>query len=191
MRETGQTHRRLCSQGHSRLSRWVFGAALALGVAGAAASAQAENVKSLGKFGDWQAYVMTENGQKYCFMASDPSKAEGDYTLRGEVHLLVTHRPAQKVRDEISVVTGYPYKEDSAVSLAIGKKSWNLFTRGERAWAWNAKDDEAITQALRKGSSVVVKGTSQRGTLTTDTYSLTGSSAAYEAISNACDVPVK
>jgi hypothetical protein len=169
----------------------MLGAVLALGLAGGAASAQAEAVKSLGKFGDWGAYVITEGGQKYCFMASEPKKQQGDYTVRGEVHLLVTHRPAQKVRDEISVVAGYPYKSDSAVALEIGKKTWNLFTRGERAWAWNAQDDGAITAALRKGSSVVVKGTSQRGTLTTDTYSLTGSSAAYEAISNACDVPVK
>jgi hypothetical protein len=31
-----------------------------------------------------------------------------------------------------------------------------------------------------------VQGTSSRGTLTTDTYSLSGFSAAYDAISEAC-----
>ena len=33
---------------------------------------------------------------------------------------------------------------------------------------------------------MVVKGTSSRGTVTTDTYSLRGFTAAYDAISGAC-----
>jgi hypothetical protein len=33
---------------------------------------------------------------------------------------------------------------------------------------------------------MIVKGTSSRGTLTTDTYSLSGFTAAFNAISKAC-----
>jgi hypothetical protein len=40
---------------------------------------------------------------------------------------------------------------------------------------------------MRAGSRLVAKGTSNRDTLTTDTYSLTGFSAAYNAINKACD----
>ncbi|MDX1424550.1 MAG: invasion associated locus B family protein, partial [Kiloniellales bacterium] len=48
--------------------------------------------------------------------------------------------------------------------------------------------DQAIVKAMRAGSSMVVKGTSSRGTVTTDTYSLLGFSKAYAAISKACGV---
>jgi hypothetical protein len=37
-----------------------------------------------------------------------------------------------------------------------------------------------------KGAAMVVVGTSERGTKTTDTYSLKGFTAAYGAISKAC-----
>ncbi len=191
MRETDQNHRRLYFQGEGRLRRCMVGAAVALTVAVGAAGAQAETLKSLGDFGDWAGYVMTEGNSKVCFMASQPVKAEGDYTQRGDIHMLITHRPAQKAVNEVSVVTGYPYKDGKDVELAIGKKTWKLFSKGERAWAWEHDDDNAIVAALRKGTNMVVKGMSQRGTETVDTYSLRGSSAAYEAISKACGVTVE
>jgi hypothetical protein len=54
------------------------------------------------------------------------------------------------------------------------------------AWAPDTAQDNAITEAIKTGSSMVVKGTSSRGTVTTDTFSLSGSSKAYEAISTEC-----
>ena len=39
---------------------------------------------------------------------------------------------------------------------------------------------------MKKGSNLVVKGTSQRGTETTDSYSLTGITAGMAAIDKAC-----
>ena len=45
---------------------------------------------------------------------------------------------------------------------------------------------ERALQAFKAGSQLVVKGTSQRGTDTTDTYSLSGATAAMNAIDAAC-----
>ena len=39
---------------------------------------------------------------------------------------------------------------------------------------------------MRKGRTMVVTGTSTRGTLTTDTYSLSGFTKASRAIAKAC-----
>jgi len=41
---------------------------------------------------------------------------------------------------------------------------------------------------MRRGGTLVVKGTSSRGTDTTDRYSLMGFTAAHNAISQACGV---
>ena len=57
-----------------------------------------------------------------------------------------------------------------------------------RSWAWleNPSEEGKMVQALKAGSSMEIKGTSERDTLTTDTYSLKGSSAALKKIDDAC-----
>lgn len=140
----------------------------------------------IGTHGDWSAYSFEENGNKVCYMVAKPQKSEGNYTTRGDVHALVTHRPAENARDVFSFTAGYPYKDASDVSVDISGKKFSLFTQDETAWAADADADARIAAALRSGSNMVVKGTSRRGTATTDTFGLTGSGAAYDAISAAC-----
>ncbi len=172
---------------HSRPT--VFQLILVLVLAAAVpAPALAQGIERLGDFGDWSAFQFVENGNKACYMASQPKKAEGDYKKRGDVYAIVTHRPGEKLRDEVSVLAGYSYKEGSAVKVAIGGQAFELFTQGDGAWAKDKKADEALVKAMIKGSSLVAKGTSSRGTQTTDTYSLKGFSKAYAAIGKACGI---
>lgn len=157
-------------------------------MAGASSAALAADPKVLGSFGDWTAYSLQEGTGPVCYIVSQPTKAEGDYSQRGDVSVLVTNCPKDEKNpmSVISVVAGYVYKPDSETTVAIGKKEWKLFVKGERAWARDLKTDKAIADAMRKGSSMVITGTSQRGTITTDTYSLRGSSQALDAIAKAC-----
>jgi invasion protein IalB len=46
--------------------------------------------------------------------------------------------------------------------------------------------DKKLVQAMVKGSTMVVQGTSARGNNTKDTYSLSGFTRAYQAIRQAC-----
>ena len=48
------------------------------------------------------------------------------------------------------------------------------------------KSYDALVDALKAGSQLTVRGTSQRGTDTTDTYSLSGVTAAMAEIDKAC-----
>ncbi|MDS4011310.1 MAG: invasion associated locus B family protein [Defluviicoccus sp.] len=144
--------------------------------------------KSLGKFGDWAAFVDGSDKRKVCYIFSAPKKAEGKYKTRDPVFLLVSHRPGDKVTNEISVDTGYDYKTNSEATAAIAGRSFKMFTKGKNAWNSDAQADRAMLEAMKTGSEIVIKGASQRGTLTTDTYSLMGFSAALAAISKACEV---
>jgi len=148
--------------------------------------AAAQGIQRLGDFGDWSSFQFTESGNKACYMASQPKKSEGEYKKRGDVYAIVTHRPSEKLRDEVSVLAGYAYKEGSTVKVTIGDQSFELFTQGDGAWTKDKKSDEALVKAMIKGRSMVVTGTSSRGTDTTDTYSLEGFTKAYEAIGKAC-----
>lgn len=154
-----------------------------------AATVQAQDVKVLGTFGKWVAQTYKENGQPVCFMSTKPEKLEGNYKARGEVMFMVTHRPADHAFDVVSVAAGYPYLPDSDVVLTTDGKRFSLFTNGERAWARDTQTDKAIVQLLIKGSAMVVKGTSSRNNITTDTYSLSGFTAAHKSISDSCKKP--
>lgn len=151
-------------------------------------SAQASEPRLIGTFGDWSSYTFKENGNKVCYMASQPQKAEGNYTKRGDIYALITHRPAENTKNVFSYITGYPYKPGGDVTVKANGRTFKLFSQDDTAWTPDAATDNALTSAVRKGSNMVVKGMSKRGTLTTDTYSLRGSGKAYEAISKECNL---
>lgn len=174
------------------MMRWISPCAALIAMAFALAApmvAGAQEMTALGTFGKWVAYTYTDKGKPVCYMSAKPDKSEGAYKARGEVELLVTHRPAEKAFDVLSVVAGYQYKPDSDVVLTAGGQAFNLFTNADRAWARDAKTDAAVVQQLIKSSTAVIKGTSSRNTPTTDTVSLTGFSAAYKAIGDTCKKP--
>ena len=154
--------------------------------ASAQGMAQSGEPRLLGKYGDWSAYMFIENGSKVCYMISQPQTAQGNYSKRGKIYALVTHRPAEGSRDVFSYITGYSYKAGSDSSLEVDGSDYTLFTQDETAWAPDAESDRAIARAIRDGSRMIVKGTSSRGTATTDTFSLKGSSRAYKRISTEC-----
>lgn len=137
-------------------------------------------------FGSWTAFVDRSSGKKVCYIGSKPLKSEGKYTSRGEAYLLVTHRPAERVVGEISFETGYTFRGGNEPLVTIGSRKFSLFSRGSNAWAKDAAMDRSLVAAMKVGTTLVVQGTSGRGTLTTDTFSLTGFSAAYNAITEAC-----
>ncbi|MCB1783911.1 MAG: hypothetical protein KDI13_07930 [Alphaproteobacteria bacterium] len=167
--------------------RCLLGAVFAL-FAFVPSYAHADAPKKIGQYGDWAGYVLFEDGKQVCYMVSQPVKAEGKYSSRGDVFILVTHRPAENTRDVFSYIAGYSYKPGSDASVTIDGREYVLFTQGDTAWAPDAAADHKLSQAIMNGSKMVVKGTSTRGTLTTDTYSLKGSTAAHKAISKECGI---
>lgn len=149
-------------------------------------SARAQSIERIGDFSDWSAFKYEEGGKPICFMASEPTKAEGNYTTRGKIHAMVTQRPGDNRIDEVSIQAGYDYKEKSLVDVQVGTTKLRLFTEGGSAWAVDKDADKSLVQAMIKGNTMIVQGTSSRGTNTKDTYSLSGFTRAYEAIRQAC-----
>ncbi len=154
------------------------------------------DAEPLGVFGDWEAkYFNDAKGDLVCFMQSVPTSSTGaEGKKRGTVMMFITHWQGDKSRNVISMAAGYALKKGSRPVLSVDGKDFKLAEvderkdAGEREMAWTADQatDDAITQALQKGSSVVVSSESQRGTKTKDTYSLKGSGDAYKAISDKC-----
>ena len=140
----------------------------------------------LGQFRDWRAWREQESGGPVCYAVSNPTKAEGDYAVRGDIFSLVSHRPRQQRIGEVSFVAGYDFKEASEAEVQVGGRSFRLFTRDGAAWTFNSRDDTELVAAMKRAGSMVVLGTSSRGTKTRDTYSLYGFTDAFEAAAEAC-----
>jgi len=105
----------------------------------------------------------------------------------------------RKVRNEVQTLIGYPMQPTSDSffhSAAINGKSWPMksipddpatpIKDSEAAWLASMDDEAGFVAALKKGTTLVVSGTSIKGTKTTDTYSLGGITAAMDAIDKAC-----
>jgi len=54
------------------------------------------------------------------------------------------------------------------------------------AWSSDEKFDDILIKAMRRGTTMIVKGVSSKGTSTKDTYSLRGFTASHEVISKTC-----
>ncbi|GER01883.1 hypothetical protein JCM17845_25060 [Iodidimonas gelatinilytica] len=149
-----------------------------------------DKIDLIGGFNDWDAFTLKKpNGEQMCYMVSVPKswKANKDGVRRGDIYITITHRPQADVRDQVNVVVGYPFKSGvEAKAVVDGKSRFSLFTQGDGAWLYTSKDDAKMVAAMRRGNSLIVEGESSRGTKTTDRYSLSGFTAAHNAIGRAC-----
>jgi len=154
------------------------------------ADAQQDSRRHLGSYRDWDAFVYGAGSKRTCHIISVPksSTASKKNARRGDIYIMVSHRPEFGITGEVNAVLGYPIRQGSAAKFNVdrGRKRMEFFTEGTGAWAYDPKDDKAAVDAMKRGSGLVISATSQRGTNTTDRYSLSGFTAAYNAITKAC-----
>lgn len=141
---------------------------------------------------DWSIFEAGQGGQKVCWIVSQPKRSSaerGGQTVqvrRGDIYLMVSVRPADNVRNEVSFLAGYPFAEGSEVTVSVGSQKFTMFTDGENAWTSSQADDDRLTAAFRGGSDTQVVGKSSRGTTTRDTFSLMGFTDALTAAQQRC-----
>jgi len=169
----------ISAAGHARSSKKTDGAA---------ASPAAPPSERLGGADAWTAYTYSEKSGKVCYLTGEPKKSEPAGAKRRRPLAMVTHRPGEKVANVVSFAAGYPLKEGSDVALDIGGAKFDLFTKGDSAWARTADLDKEIVEAMAKGKQAVVRGMPRNGPATTDTYSLAGFAQALGMIDKACEV---
>lgn len=135
---------------------------------------------------DWSVYEVTDNRGRICYVASEPTRQSGNYSRRDPPAVLVARLPGTPPSEEVSVQPGYAYKKGSTVEVKVGGSNYDLFTDGDHAWTRKSDEDRALIAAMKGGTTMTVKGSSMRDTYSLDTYSLSGFTAAYDAMRGAC-----
>ena len=146
----------------------------------------AEELKSIGKFKDWESFVLTQDGNKICFAQSKPVLRAPKKLKRDPSRLFVSFRPAEKIKNEISVTNGYEFKLKSPVTAKSGKKSYDLFSKGNFAWVVDNEDESKLITTMKKASRLMIIGNSDKGEQTTDHYSMMGFTKAYNTTKKRC-----
>jgi hypothetical protein len=154
----------------------------------AAPAAAGASPNLLGQYGEWGAYTATAGGKKVCFALAKPSKSATapPNRPRDPPYMFVSSRPSEKVKDEVSIIVGYGFKPNAEASIDVGGSSYSMYTQNDGAWIKNAADEPRLVDALRKGTDAVVKGTSAKGTASTDTYGLRGLAQALDRVGQEC-----
>lgn len=142
----------------------------------------------LGQYGDWGAYTASPGGKKVCFALGKPksTKTEPAGRKRDPSYVFISTRPAEKVKNEVSIIIGYPFKPSSDATAEIGSTKFAMYTQNDGAWIKNVAEEARMVDAMRKGADLTVKGTSGRGTQSTDEYSLKGLSQALDKVEQEC-----
>ena len=145
-----------------------------------------ENLKSLGKFKDWESFVLSKEGNKICFAQSIPVVRAPKKLNRDPSRLFVSFRPNENIKNEISVTNGYEFKQKVPVKAKSGKKSYDLFSKGRFAWVVDIGDENKLIVTMKKASRLMIIGNTDKGDQTTDHYSMMGFTKAYNTAKKSC-----
>ena len=145
-----------------------------------------ENLKSIGKFKEWESFVLSQEGSKICFAQSKPVIRAPKKLKREPSRLFVSFRPSENIKNEISVTNGYEFKLKAPVEAKSGKKSYDLFSKGRFAWVVDNKDEAKLIVTMKKASRLMIIGNTDKGDQTTDHYSMMGFTKAYNSAKKNC-----
>ncbi|HVZ14689.1 MAG TPA: invasion associated locus B family protein [Bauldia sp.] len=164
---------------------------LSVTLAGAAMAQQAAGgATKLDTFKDWTAFTSDTADGKMCFIATQPtgSKYSQSTSGRDPAFLQITRIPSKNVVNEVSSIAGYTFLASADVTSDVDGTKFKMFldaSHPDTTWA-DASQEQALVEAMKKGHVFTLTGTSKRKTVVTDTYSLSGITAALDAIAKAC-----
>jgi hypothetical protein len=146
----------------------------------------AEDLKSIGKFKDWETFTVTENDNKICFAQSIPILRAPKKFERNPSRLFITFRPSEDIKDEVSATSGYTFQKEKIVKAKTGKKTYDFLSREEFAWILDTKEEQRFIKAMKKASRVMIIARTEKGKQTIDHYSLMGFTKAYDTAKKNC-----
>jgi len=158
----------------------------------ATAPTYAQEIKQLGTYKAWTAWTGSDTNGPMCYISASPEdwspkEVNGSPVRRSPIHFLVINRKGLGTKNEVQTQVGYPFHPSSAnVTASVDGKTFPMVTEGEAAWLAVEADEATFVEALKAGTKLTVNGTSQKGNKMSDSYSLSGVTAALGEISKAC-----
>ena len=147
----------------------------------------AQEVKKIGKFKDWESIVfVSDTSEKVCFAQSKPVLQSPKSKSR-DARLFVSFRPKDNIIDEISSTSGYEYNKQNSIIAKSGKNKYKFDISQENfAWIADNKIEKKMIKVMKKASRIMITGYNKSGSQTIDHYSLMGFTKAYNSAKKSC-----
>ena len=127
-----------------------------------------------------------EKADQYCYIGSLAIDTDlSSEKIRGDYYILV-YKNIGNPDIVVQIEAGYNYKIPSYITVYIDKGEYEFYTTEDLPTAAWTEEDNKVIFAMKKGLELKVTGESSRGTITNDTYTLKGFTAAYNKLSNEC-----
>jgi hypothetical protein len=139
----------------------------------------------LATYGDWGVFLAQGEKSKTCYALATPKDRAPPGLKRDPAYVFIANRPGESVREEVSIIMGFPMKEGSGRAEIAGS-GFALIAKGANAWIKNQAEEAKFVDALKKGAKLIVKASSLKGHVTTDSYSLAGLAQALERVEKEC-----
>jgi len=122
----------------------------------------------------------------WCYVGSLPLKTDLPSTKkRGDNYILV-YKIIGSEDNIVQVEAGYSYNLKKEITVKIDNTAFSFYsTEDSSETAWT-NDDGKVIYAMKKGLELILNGVSARGTVTNDTYTLKGFTAAINQLNKDC-----
>jgi len=137
-------------------------------------------------YGDWGAFVAEVGTDKTCYALAKPKDRAPANLKRDPAYVFISSRPSENVHNEVSIIMGFPMKDGGDAQAEVGTATFELISKGKNAWVKNPAKEGELIETMKKGAKLIVKASSIRGNMTTDSYSLSGLSQALERVAKEC-----
>lgn len=151
----------------------------------------ADSAVLLGVSKNWKAFSAGSGGDRVCYAISQPVSSQPKHAKRDAIGFLINDWPERRgAHAQPEIVPGYKYKESSEVTVQVGSDKFVFYPSndGDAGSAWMKKNAEEgrLIDAMQRGEQAIVTGISSHGTMTHDTYSLSGLDEALSKAHGAC-----
>ena len=85
----------------------------------------AQELKKVGKYKDWETWIIYDTNGKVCFAKSSPM-IQTPKSKKREANLFVTFRPEENISNEVSVTPGYEFNNKNSVIASSGKNKFEF-----------------------------------------------------------------
>jgi hypothetical protein len=136
------------------------------------------------RFGDWRVFKYTANSKELCYIASSPVKQDPSDKAWNPNFFI------KKIDDEShnqpSLYAGYNFKKETPVTIKILNSTFSMSPMDKHAWLVTKDEEKKLVEAMKKGYQMIIKGTSEFETNTTDHYSLKGVTRSLQELKDIC-----
>lgn len=135
-------------------------------------------------FGEWNAFQTADGPNRVCYISSTPLDMEPRSMRRGPAYVRVTSRGT--AGDAVAIAPGYAFEGEGTVAVTVDAAEFRLRPGPDGAVSPGPAQDAAMVRAMVAGTRMIVRANPGKGATSTDTYSLTGFTAAHNAMNAAC-----